>query len=296
MLFSRFLLLLIVCLSSGNNLATASTFSKTIEFIHSASNRNSDSQTTFLLDTAQLATKGLTNPPSIQLNTMSDMFQVSKLFDRFVFLTLRNKQSDYKRRCELNYQHDYLLELAITSGKTIVSTIQLDVALVNEEPCPVYSSNIQLNIEYIFQLGNASDYGLIKDDMSKNGIVAIVKIKDQERGGQRQLELRTDAVSECLAIKKFLPNFYMVRLAKRLDMAVDAASFEVLVHVTGDQGRSTRILTSAQLKFKLAKANDLRVQFKDAHARNDGHSSVNLSVNNFFRTLEFSEAYLYQVN
>lgn len=288
MLFiSRVWFILIVLMTL--TVRATSTFSKTIEFVHSTSNQDATSQTAFLLDTNQLAEKDVHS--TIQLITRTDMFQVFKLFDRLIFITFKRKSIDYKHRCDHNYQRDYLLDLTITSGSTIINSIQLNVRLINEVACPVLASNIKLSIEYIFQLGNASDYGLIKDDMSKNGIVAIVKIKAPSKQQKLELQALSDNESEYLAIKKFLPNFYMVRLVKGLDMAVDPASFEMSVHVIGTNG----VLESAQLKFKLVRKNDLQVQFKHAQRKSEDNSVLRLNVNNYFRAIEFSDAYLYQV-
>jgi len=139
-----------------------------------------------------------------------------------------------------------------------------------------------MNIEYIFQLESGANFGLIKDDMLRNGIVAIVKIINNSHN--KSLDIILDRSSSLVALKKFLPNFYMLRLLSKSSIIRDEY-FEVKLYlVEGEQRLDTGVLS-----FKLVKTDDLRIGFGQPNG------VLDVTVPNVFTDYSASGAYLYQI-
>jgi hypothetical protein len=263
-------------------------FTNTIEFLHSPANRNHTQQTLFLLATDALTTTNASHL-HVRLNASSAPFRLTRPVHspNLVFISLLNKRLDLQASCQPNYTHTYSLDLLILQAQTLVNSVHLNVHILNEIPCarPLRTlERTRLSVEYIFQLNSDASFGLIKDDMPRNGIVAIVKLVDA--ASNKSLDIILDRASSQVALKKFLPNFYMLRLLETPAKIGNGGYFEVRLHVA--EGLTDR-LDSTTLRFKLVRADELTIGFGEQAG------VVDVTVANFFTEYASSGAFLYQV-
>ena len=126
---------------------------------------------------------------------------------------------------------------------------------------------ISFNLEYIFKLNNESTYGLIKDDMTSNGIVAIIKLVEASGSNlaldvDKRFEIRLGANNTFFQIKKFLPKFYMLRLTNLKDELFKMVKLNSFAEIELGAYLDSSLIASTKLKFKLVSSKSLQIKFE----------------------------------
>ncbi|CAF0722547.1 unnamed protein product [Brachionus calyciflorus] len=135
-----------------------------------------------------------------------------------------------------------------------LKTNQLSHTIIDLPELPL----LKLNIEYIFKFFNDSAYGLIKTDMNSNGIVSIVRIIYPKNDS---IELKLTSHSKFFQIKKFLTNFYMIRLSENFQQLFD--EFDTVdLGIEAFLTESKITILNSSLKFKIVNIDDLKINFQ----------------------------------
>lgn len=272
-------------------------FTKNIQFIHSHLTEAQQNQTVYLFNIKQL-TNNSSNVAIELTPNKSGMFTISQVGD-LAFISLIAKQKDYRRVCNNEYQHSYILEVTIKQGFQVLNSVQLNVSILNDKTCASHAKkmhSVQMNIEYIFQVDqneSSSNVGVIKTDLPRNGIVAIVKVANENK---ESLDVVFTTKSQLVSIKKFLPNFYMIRLAKNLDHFENRHDvYEIQLQAIASKNRAQ--LDKGVLRFKIASSSDLNIHLKDGELNKHNSSFTGqLKFFNYFTSLSNSQAFIYQVS
>lgn len=190
----------------------------------------------------------LTNSTNdVRLATFSDEFQLKK-YSNLTYLTFINQK---QIKCFQNNQLGLL-----GSNETI------NIQITNRN-CSNHL-DLKLSIEYLFKLSNESESGLIKDDMTANGIIAIIRTNSTNttdllintiKSNEQHLDYKY------FMLKKFMPNHYMLRLTdhtKSLHKLVNETDIEI--SLISDL---KEIISTRQLKFKLINAKSLELKLSD---------------------------------
>lgn len=202
------------------------------------------------------------------LNRAHSSFNLRKN-DHLIFLEYR-KTNDLKCNGE-NYQLE--LVLSNQNGNTSNSIVKLNVTIYDYkaklEECYKLLDN-RLNVEYIFKLSNDSDYGLIKDDMSSNGIIAIIRIDSSLANLTSRNELQINKIhydnryldleNKYFMLKKFMPNFYMLCLTENTRYLSELVNDNNKIEVELSLMLNKITIAVKSLKFNLINAKHLEIQ------------------------------------
>ena len=286
------LIILNLLIVSLNSLPTKEYFTKNIQFIHSHLTASQENQTVYLFNTEQLTNNA--SDVTVELKSYNEMFTISKV-NSLAFIVFKAKKRDYHKVCD-KPRNAYMLEVIMRQGLQVLNSIQLNVSIINTIPCRFNKiepsqSAIKLNVEYIF--GSANDsIGIIKTDLPRNGIVAIVKVANPNK---EPLDVKFTTESNLVSIKKFLANFYMIRLATQLNNIDNQNIFEINLQAISQRNKIQ--LDSGLLKFKIASSHTLNIQLMNSELTKVNSSFTGQrKVYNYFTSLENSQAFIYQVS
>lgn len=169
-------------------------------------------------------------------------------------------------KCIQNHQLDLFITKEYSTNK-----IELNVTISFSDGCFIHN---KLNIEYIYKISNESEYGLIKDDMNTNGIIAIVRLDNNLTEIKNELVFKsikhtnTNLNGNYFSIKKFLSNFYMICLTENTrHLFQQLQDKKVIIQVNLLSFDSKNTLATNQLEFKLINVKNLEVEFlnKNSH-------------------------------
>ena len=230
-------------------------------------------QTVFLFD--------MTSPHTVQLSSVpsdgAELFNVFMDEYNLVYLTFLNEAA------RLQCTRQYLLQISLTNSNGSTHLSELGVQLNHAvKTCLPNLTGASLSIEYIFKVSandSTDTYGLLRDDMSTHGIVAIVKIANLNvTNAELVFQQQQTHQTKFFAIKKFLPNFYMIRLTNEsVDFNLDWVEVGLrVVNAAGDLN-----LASAKLRLKLVQATHLQLEFPAAQFIQPSLFEVNLAVKQY---------------
>ena len=143
------------------------------------------------------------------------------------------------------------------------------------------ASGIEPSVEYMFKMGEETEYGLLKEDLKPNGVACIIRLSSNE-SVQPLLDPHN-----YFTIKKFLPGFYMVRLSTEIQHLFNDSNHDSSLQLKVNIFQGSQIIHNLFLKFLLVRTTDLQLKFAN---------SDKISAEFYEKTIEISEEFGVQTN
>jgi hypothetical protein len=180
------------------------------------------------------------------------------------------------------------------------------------------SKSTQLSIEYIYKLSNDSEWGILKEDAPVNSVLAVVRLTKSiinnstfypdlniagvylsanESRYDRRNRIWTPAPSlyESFAIKKFLRNFYMLRLIGPIDrkwFSNDISESAFLLGLDVQSSSSEGEMSVVRLVFQLLSVTDMNIKLNLNDCAHECSIPITALDNNLYEyTVSISEDY-----